>query len=74
MRPLPHLRQFVTTPDYAPRLRARRHAEQTLALDAAEHGWDREAERHHCTSERIEKLLTDLGQCIETPDDAATAS
>jgi hypothetical protein len=42
--------KFVTTPEYAPRLRARRSIEQTLALDAAQHGWDREVERHRCTS------------------------
>jgi Site-specific recombinase XerD len=61
--------KFVTTPDYAPRLRARRHVEQTLALDAVERGWDREVERHRCTSERIEKLLTDLGQPLDGPTD-----
>ena len=61
--------KFVTTPEYAPRLRARRQVEQTLAADAAERGWDRELERHRCTSERIEKLLTDLGQPIDGPDD-----
>lgn len=61
--------KFVTTPEYAPRLRARRDLEETLALDAAAHGWDREVERHHCTSERIEKLLADLGQTIEDPTD-----
>jgi hypothetical protein len=36
--------KFVT-PDYAPRLRARREVEETLALDAAARGWDREVER-----------------------------
>ncbi|WP_326589358.1 site-specific integrase [Streptomyces brevispora] len=54
--------KFVTTPEYAPRLRARREVEQTLALDAAQRGWDREVERHRCTSDRIDKLLADLGQ------------
>jgi integrase len=58
--------KFVTTPEYAPRLRARREVEETLALDAAARGWDREVERHRCTSQRIEKLLADLGQ---PPDD-----
>ncbi len=63
--------KFVTTPEYAPRLRARRQVEQTLALDAAERGWDREVERHRCTSERIKKLLADLGQPFDdtTEDD-----
>ncbi|PWI06600.1 hypothetical protein DIZ27_32595 [Streptomyces sp. NWU339] len=50
------------TPEYAPWLRARREVELTLARDAAERGWDREAERHRCTSERIDRLLADLGQ------------
>ncbi|MFI1250306.1 hypothetical protein ACH4TY_26955 [Streptomyces anulatus] len=54
--------KFVTTPEYAPRLRARREVEQALALDAAQRGWDREVERHRCTSDRIDKLLADLGQ------------
>ncbi|MFD7721303.1 tyrosine-type recombinase/integrase [Streptomyces sp. NPDC059814] len=54
--------KFVTTPEYAPRLRARREVEQTLALDAAQRGWEREVERHRCTSDRIDKLLADLGQ------------
>lgn len=61
--------KFVTTPEYAPRLRARREVEQTLARDAAERGWDREVERHRCTSERIERLLTDLGQPVNEPRD-----
>ena len=64
--------KFVTTPDYSPRPRVRRRVEQTLALDAAERSWDREVKRHCCTSERIAKLLADLGQPIETPDDGAT--
>jgi hypothetical protein len=58
--------EFVTTPEYAPRLRVRRDVEQTLALDA-ERGWDREVERHRCTAERIEKLLADLGQPLDDP-------
>jgi integrase len=65
--------KFVTTPEYAPRLQARRHVEQTLTLDAAERGWDREVERHRYTTERIEKLLADLGQPFDdrndTPED-----
>jgi hypothetical protein len=62
--------KFVTTPDYAPRLRARHEVEETLALDAAARGWDREVERHRCTSQRIEKLLSDLGQPFGGPSDA----
>ncbi|MFE9007411.1 hypothetical protein ACFYOY_35725 [Streptomyces sp. NPDC007875] len=56
--------KFVTTPEYAPRLRARREVELALARDAAERGWDREVERHRCTSERIERLLADLSQPV----------
>jgi integrase len=59
--------KFVTTPTYAPRLQARRKVEQALATDAAERGWEREVERHRCTSERIEKLLTDLDQPLADP-------
>ena len=57
--------KFVTTPEYAPRLRARHEIEQTLALGAAARGWDREVERHRCTSERIDKLLADLGEPLD---------
>ncbi|TDC65833.1 site-specific integrase [Micromonospora sp. KC207] len=65
--------KFVTTADYAPRLRARREGEQTLALDAAEHGWAREVERHRCTADRIEKLLTDLGETLDEPSPRPTS-
>ena len=60
--------KFVTTPEYAPRLRARHKIEQELALDAAAHGWEREVERHRCTSRRIEQLLTELGEPVDLPD------
>ncbi|MEU8911290.1 hypothetical protein [Streptomyces mirabilis] len=65
--------KFVTTPEYAPRLRARREVEQTLAHDASERGWDREVERHRWTSDRIDKLLADLGQSAH-PDEKAEVS
>lgn len=64
--------KFVTTPAYAPRLRARRNVEQALATDAADRGWDREVERHRRTSERIKKLLTDLDQPLTDPADSLT--
>lgn len=64
--------KFVTTPAYAPRLRARRRVERELATDAAGRGWDREVERHNCTAQRIEKLLTDLDQPLENADDTQT--
>lgn len=55
--------KFVTTPEYAPRLRERRLREIALADDAHAKGFQREAERHICTRRRIEQLLTDLGEC-----------
>jgi hypothetical protein len=59
--------KFVTTPQYAPRLRRRRRIEQELVEDAAAHGWQREIERHQCTIGRLEQLLTDLREPIEGP-------
>ena len=52
--------KFVTTPDYAPRLRLRRLRELTLVEEAHEKGWEREIERHTCVLRRIEQLLIDL--------------
>jgi hypothetical protein len=57
--------KFVTTSEYAPRLRRRRRMEQELVEDAHAHGWLREVERHQCTIRRLEQLLTDLGEPIE---------
>ena len=57
--------KFVTTPVYAPRLRERRQLELSLANDAAVHGWPREIERHHCTAQRIEHLLAELGESLD---------
>ena len=54
--------KFVTTPEYAPRLRERRIREITLADEALVKGFHREAERHDCTRKRIEELLKDLGE------------
>lgn len=54
--------KFVTTPEYAPRLRNRLCVEEQLALDAEERGWGREVERHQRTAERICALLDDLGE------------
>ena len=56
--------KFVTTTDYAPRLRARLAVEQQLIDDATARGWAREVERHQATSARLEQLLRELG---ETP-------
>ncbi|MGI9060493.1 MAG: tyrosine-type recombinase/integrase [Ktedonobacteraceae bacterium] len=57
--------KFVTTPEYAPRLRKRRKRELELAEDAVAHGWQREVERHQCTIRRIEALLADLSEPID---------
>lgn len=54
--------KFVTTTDYAPRLRARRVVEQQLIDDATTRGWAREIERHQATLARLEQLLADLGE------------
>jgi len=52
--------KFLTTSDYAPRLRARLEVEQQLIDDATERGWPREIERHEATKRRLEQLLHDL--------------
>jgi integrase len=54
--------KFLTTSDYAPRLRARLDVEQQLIDDATARGWQREIERHTATKTRIEQLLKDLRQ------------
>jgi hypothetical protein len=51
--------KFLTTSDYAPRLRARLEVEQQLIDDATARGWPREIE-HQATKRRLEKLLHDL--------------
>ncbi len=56
--------KFVTTAEYAPRLRSRRQRELELINDAASHGWEREVERDRSTVRRIEQLLAELGQAV----------
>lgn len=60
--------RFVTTPEYAPRLRHRRNIELDLIEDASARGWQREVERHQCTVKRLEQLLVDLGEPIDMPE------
>ena len=55
----------MTTPEYAPRLRARRLKELELVEDAISNGWEREVERHRCTIKRIDQLLLEMGEPIE---------
>jgi integrase len=57
--------KFVTTTEYAPRLRSRRQREVALIDDAASRGWSREVERHRSTVGRIEQLLAELGVQID---------
>ncbi len=59
--------KFVTTPQYAPRLRERLHVERQLADDARARGWDREVDRHQRVAERLRGLLTELGEPCDTP-------
>ncbi len=60
--------KFVTTPQYAPRLRERLCLERQLADDARERGWEREVDRHQRVAERIRSLLSDLGDPCAPPD------
>jgi len=53
--------KFVTSSDYAPRLRARLAVEQQLIDDATTRGWAREIERHQATRAHLEQLLRELG-------------
>ncbi len=57
--------KFVTTSEYAPRLRRRRRRGLELIEDARSRGWQREVERHHCTVGRIEQLLADLRRAFQ---------
>jgi hypothetical protein len=57
--------KFLTTTEYAPKLRARLEREEELVSDAQVRGWPREAERHQATQRRIRQLLSDLD---EQPD------
>jgi len=54
--------KFVTTPQYAPRLRERLSLERQLADDAEERGWGREVECHHQAMARLRVLLDELGE------------
>lgn len=62
--------KFLTTSDYAPRLRTRLATEHQLMEDAQARGWDREAERHQRTAYRVEALLDELGDrpTIDVPE------
>ncbi len=53
--------KFVTTKEYAPRLRRRHQLELQLIEDANARGWQREVERHHSALKQMEQLLAELG-------------
>lgn len=57
--------KFLTTSEYAPKLRTRLAREEELVTDADFRGWPREVERHKATQRRIRQLLSDLE---EQPD------
>lgn len=56
--------KFVTTPEYAPRLRERRAKQVLLVADARDRGFAREVERHQCTIRRIDELLCEMGEPV----------
>lgn len=60
----------MTTPAYAPSLRARRLQEWELVADSNDKRWDREVERHRCMVARIEQLVAELGQPLAGPTEA----
>ena len=59
--------KFVTTPQYAPRLRDRLCLERQLADDAEDRGWEREVDRHQRIADRIGGLLDELGEPADGP-------
>jgi len=62
--------KFVTTPEYAPRLRERRTRELALIDDALARGWMREVERHRGIAARVERLLAELGEPLTEESEA----
>jgi integrase len=66
--------KFVTSSEYAPRLRARLVTEQTLVDDARQRGWAREVERHQATIRRIQELLTELDEPLHEHEQIAGAA
>lgn len=67
--------KFLTTSEYAPRLRARLETEKVLIQDARQRGWEREVERHQATSRRLEQLLSEVApNGGGTSDDGASLS
>jgi len=59
--------KFVTTPEYAGRLRDRVAVEEELIADAEERGRGREAERHQRIRARVIDLLTELNEPLHPP-------
>ncbi|MFE7268899.1 hypothetical protein ACFU9B_44625 [Streptomyces sp. NPDC057592] len=59
--------KFVTTPQYAPRLRERLCVERQLITDATDRGWEREIERYQRLADRITGLLDGLDELHDEP-------
>nr|WP_240963373.1 tyrosine-type recombinase/integrase [Antrihabitans stalactiti] len=57
--------KFLTSSEYAPRIRSRLATETKLVEDARERGWDREIERHQATRRRLQHLLDELDEFAE---------
>jgi integrase len=66
--------KFLTTSEYAPRLRARLDVEQQLVQDADDRGWTREAERHTAIARRLQGLLDDLGEDADPENTTASCT
>jgi integrase len=58
--------KFLTTTEYAPKLRTRLEREEELITDAQARGWPREVERHQATQRRIKQLLNDMNELPES--------
>ena len=66
--------KFLTSTEYVPRLQARLEREGQLITDAEQRGWPREVERHRCTQQRLENLLTELAASSPTASAKALAT
>lgn len=66
--------KFLTTSEYAPRMRAKIRVEERLAQDADARGWGREVERHEAIGRRLKGLLDELGEPHEGPEESCDRS
>lgn len=65
--------KFLTTSEYAPRLRARMETEHILIADARARGWDREVERHEAACRRLQQLLVEIEPSEPCPTSSGSA-